>query len=149
MPPGQYTGLFFLDEATALAAGHRPCAECMRARYDHFRAAWSAANPQLGLGAKPRATELDAVLHGERWRPDGMRRTYTAALADLPNGAMVSVGAAAGLVWAGKLWRWSPGGYAPWAGDRPATADVLTPESVVRTLAGGYGPQVHPSATPA
>ena len=108
MTPGHYTGLFFLDEVTALAAGHRPCAECMRARFNTFRAAWAAANTQTGESALPRATALDAVLHAERWRPAGGRRTYAAAWADLPSGAMVSIEDAAHLVWQGALWRWSP-----------------------------------------
>ncbi len=147
MTPGHYTGLFFLDEATALAAGHRPCAECMRTRYNTFRAAWAAANPGLCASARPSATALDAALHAERWRPEGGRRRYTAAVADLPRGAMVAMGDAAYLVWDAALWLWSPGGYARPNEAMPAEAQVLTPPSVVRALAGGYMAQVHASCT--
>jgi len=66
MTPGHYTGLFFLDEVMALAAGHRPCSECMRARCNTFRAAWGAANPQLSVYAVPSAAALDATMHSER-----------------------------------------------------------------------------------
>ena len=69
MAPNHYTELFFLDEATALAAGHRPCAECQRGRYREFQAAWAAANPTLTDGAGAGADRMDAVLHAERDRP--------------------------------------------------------------------------------
>lgn len=141
MTPGHYTGLYFLDEATALAAGHRPCAECMRARFNLFRAAWAAANPHLTTSPLPPATALDAALHAERRWPDGSRRTYTAPVATLPNGAMVRVDEAAYLLLDGRLWCWSPGGYTLMQDALPAAAEVLTPASVVRALAGGYEPQ--------
>ncbi|HEX3550596.1 MAG TPA: hypothetical protein VHT53_09475, partial [Candidatus Elarobacter sp.] len=66
LQPRRWTELFFLDEATALAAGHRPCAECQRGRYREFQAAWAAANPTLAGGAAPGADRMDAVLHAER-----------------------------------------------------------------------------------
>src|SRR3954453_18158595 len=74
MAPGHYTRLFFLDEPTALAAGHRPCAYCRRAAYNAFRDAWAAGNPQHGLGPTPRATEIDRVLHAERLGLGGGKR---------------------------------------------------------------------------
>ena len=63
MPPGQYTSLFFLDEATALAAGHRPCAECQRERFTYFRQHWAAANPGLAGSLMPSVETIDAALH--------------------------------------------------------------------------------------
>src|SRR5258706_10396571 len=66
MPPGHYTSLFFLDEATALAAGYRPCAECQRARFNDFRRHWAAANPDLAGGAAPPVDTIDTALHRER-----------------------------------------------------------------------------------
>ncbi len=67
MAAGHYTELFFLDEATALAAGHRPCAECQRARgYEQFRTLWATANPSLAQSTRPAATLIDAALHRER-----------------------------------------------------------------------------------
>jgi hypothetical protein len=89
MAPGHYTRLFFLDEPTALAAGHRPCAYCRREAYRSFRAAWAAGSAHLGLGTEPRAAEIDRVLHAERLGPDGSKRLHPAELADLPDGAFV------------------------------------------------------------
>ena len=105
LQPGRYTELFFLDEATALAAGHRPCAECMRGRFNEFRAAWSA-NPTA-------ATELDAALHAERLTPDGAQATWRSPLGDLPDGAMVALDRTPHLVRAGALRPWSFSGYGP------------------------------------
>src|SRR5690242_21429493 len=72
--PKRYTELFFLDEATSLAAGHRPCAECRRARYEEYRAAWA------GGAALPSADEMDRVLHAERLEPGGGKKTHRSAL---------------------------------------------------------------------
>ena len=145
MTPGQYTELFFLDEATALAAGHRPCAECQRARFDQFRTLWAAANPQLANGlTKPPATLIDAVLHEERLPAE----KATVAVEHLPSGSFVALADGnAYLVYQGRLLRWSPFGYktvdTPLA---PHRATLLTPLSVVHTLALGYGPGLHASA---
>lgn len=149
MTPGQYTELFFLDEATALAAGHRPCAECQRPRFELFRRTWAAANPDLAQGAILAATALDAALHPQRVDASGQKVTYAARLADLPAGTMVA-GSEPGEVWlvgAGRLWQWSFAGYRPgpeWDGER--IVRVLTPRSMVRTLAAGYPVQIDPSA---
>src|SRR5881296_2034093 len=89
MTPGRYTELFFLDEATALAAGHRPCAECQRARYALFRDVWGAANPGIFLSSVPSAEEMDGVLHMERIGTKGTKSTYSSLLAELPVGTMV------------------------------------------------------------
>jgi hypothetical protein len=147
MSPGRYTELFFLDEATALAAGHRPCRECRRADHDRFRQAWLSGNASLGLPPDVGIDEIDRVLHAERARPDGAKVTFTARLGGLPEGAFVARGDTALLVARGALWEWSPGGY---AGARPldpaAAAAVLTPRSVVRALTAGYRPADHPLA---
>jgi len=142
MAPGQYTELFFLDEATALAAGHRPCAECQRARYDLFREHWA------GRGrARPGADDMDAVLHRERVAARD-KRTYRDRLARVPAGAMVAgADGRAYLVQADGLRAWTPRGYtkrARWPATRTVT--VLTPRSIVRALARGYPVDVHPSA---
>src|SRR5690348_11759441 len=91
MPPGHYTSLFFLDEATALAAGHRPCAECQRARFTDFRAHWAAANPELAGGATPAVDTIDTALHHERisdhhYQRDKIKRSYAEHLDALPDG---------------------------------------------------------------
>jgi hypothetical protein len=146
MMPGRYTELFFLDEATALAAGHRPCVECQRARYLLFREHWLAGRP--ARGRPPSADEVDAVLHAERLDAARARRTYTERLSRLPDGVMV-VGddGRAYLVHAGALRPWSPGGYG--APRRPPTdtdVRVLTPRSLVRAVAHGYPVALHASS---
>ncbi len=89
MAPNRYTELFFLDEATALAAGHRPCAECQRGRYREFQTAWDAANPKLADGTTPGADRMDAVLHAERLGAAKQKMTYEERLNRLPAGTMV------------------------------------------------------------
>jgi hypothetical protein len=149
MTPGRYTELFFLDEATALAAGHRPCRECRHADHERFKAAWLSANQALGIAPHPRIDEIDAVLHRERVTPAGTKVTYEARLDELPDGVLVSLPAAADealLVAQGRLWKWSPGGYTD-AGPRSSRKVlVLTPRSTVRAIAAGYAPQWHRSA---
>lgn len=139
MMPGRYTELFFLDEATALAAGHRPCAECRRADYNRFRMAWAAA----GLPGT-RAPEIDEMLDADR-REGRVQRQHRAPAKTLPDGTMILSNGQPALIHADSLWRWSPGGYgAP--GDRPeGTVTVVTPALVVRVLAAGYAPVLHPS----
>jgi hypothetical protein len=142
MPPGRWTALFFLDEATALAAGHRPCAYCRRADFLDFARAWQAARQ---LGVQPRAAEMDAVLHQARVDRRRRKRTYQAPAADLPDGVLIRVGGRAGLVLDGQLRPWSFGGYgAPSA--LPTVAEVLTPRPIVAAIAAGYRPLVHPGA---
>ena len=143
MTPGQYTELFFLDEATALAAGHRPCAECQRGRYDLFRRHW------IGRGrALPGADAMDEVLHGERIDDRRAKRTHTEKRARLPGGTMVAdTEGTAYLIHDGALLHWTPAGY---VAKRQPSAEtrlrVLTPRSIVRALARGYPVDVHPSA---
>jgi hypothetical protein len=130
-----YTEIFFLDEATALAAGHRPCFECRRAAARAFAAAWPSEGP-------PRAAEIDHALHAERRAPPETNR-----FAALPEGSLFAAADAFHLVWSGRCWRWSFAGYAP--SSRPGPDDpvlALTPRSTRATLAAGYRPQVHPSA---
>ena len=150
MAPGRYTELFFLDEATALAAGHRPCAECRHARFLDFCNAWKTANGAESMLARPTATMIDDRLHLERIAADRSKRTFVAALDELPDGVFVTVaswGEQAYLVWDGRLLAWSPGGYGE---RRPqpkrAKVQVLTPPSTVKAIRGGYKPEIHPSA---
>ena len=147
MTPGRYTELFFLDEATALAAGHRPCAECQRTRYDLFRERWAAANPDLAATARPSADDMDRVLHAERLGAGGTKRTYRDRLSRLPVGVMIADDEhRVFLVHKGGLLRWTPGGY---AAPEPLAEDieisVLTPRSVVRAIARGLPVGMHPS----
>jgi len=143
MPPGRWTALFFLDEVTALAAGHRPCGYCRRADYVVFGEAWRAAQ---GLDRRPKAPELDAWLHAERVRP-GTREQATrpARAAELPDGVMVRDRGVVGALTGGRLLPWSFAGYdAPMTTAR--TVDLLTPPAIVAAIRAGYRPWVHPSA---
>ncbi len=137
-----WTELFFLDESTALAAGHRPCFFCRRERAEAFRAAWARGNG----GAPPSADAMDAVLHAERI--DGRRKrlhTLPAPVGDLPDGAMLAIEDTAFLVIDGQKLRWTADGYRP--DQRPQdAARLITPPSTLRTLAAGYRPALHPSA---
>ena len=144
LQPNRYTELFFLDEATALAAGHRPCAECRREDYLRFQSVWARAN---GEGAR-RAEDLDRVLHVERIPVGAARPRFAGRMGDLPDGAMAVDGSRAVLVRAGALRPWSAAGYgAPRRIPPSAQVEVLTPASIVRVLAAGYRPSIHPTGT--
>ncbi|WP_217647756.1 hypothetical protein [Marinobacter pelagius] len=145
MSPGGYTELFFLDEVTAFAAGHRPCAECRRARYNEFRDAWSTANNWSGT-SKVRAPEMDKVLHQERIE-NGQKVTWIGKLADLPHGAMFQVDSEGYAVCEDRVLAWSFEGYREASIEGlPEMVDVLTPQSVVKTFAAGFRPEFHYNA---
>ena len=140
--PGRLTELYFLDEATGLAAGHRPCGECRYRDYQAFKRAW----PAVAEG-RPGAPEIDARLHADRLTGPGVRRTYQAPLAELPSGAMVDIGGTPWLVYDGRLLAWTPGGYQKRHVSAPTDlVTVITPRATVAVLAAGYRPVVHPSA---
>ena len=148
MTPNHYTELFFLDEATAFAAGHRPCAECQRERYRLFREHWEAANPGLIRSSSSSIDEIDRILHAERLDETGRKRAYRAPVTELPSGAMVADDEGLPyLVQHDVLTRWEPGGYRE-SIVKPVDAvfNVLTPRSVVRAIAHGYPVMVHQSA---
>ena len=145
--PHRYSELFFLDEATSLAAGHRPCAECRRRRFKEFCAAWAAGNADLVVSQPLRADTIDRVLHSERVRHGGGKRTYPAVVSTLAAGSIVEHEGRAYLAWAGKLRLWSFTGYGPAASLSPATeVAVLTPKSIVQAIRAGFLPDVHESA---
>jgi hypothetical protein len=132
LAPNRYTGLFFLDDATALAAGHRPCAECRNADYRSF----------LALTGATRADELDERLHAERGR------LHEFELAELPDGAFVLLDGEPWLVLGPELLCWTPGGYSERRPRRSGPVDVVTPPTSVRVLAAGWRgelPLVHPN----
>jgi hypothetical protein len=141
MQPHRYTELFFLDEATALAAGHRPCAECRRKDYERFRSLW-----QVCYGAPADADSMDARLHADRIAGKE-KRAYLDDLASVPDGAYVILDGIAWLLWNEALHAWSDSGYVR-RRPRPARGEVevLTPQSLVAILIAGYRPAVHPSA---
>ncbi|MBH5368180.1 hypothetical protein [Bradyrhizobium glycinis] len=138
-----WTELFFLDEATAFAAGHRPCFFCRRDDAKRFRAAWEKGNGASDVSAKA----MDAVLHRERL-DRGRKRLHSLPmpLADLPDGAMVQQGEDSFLVMQGQALLWSPAGYA----SHTRVVDqamLLTPPSTLRAIMAGYRPVLHPTAS--
>jgi hypothetical protein len=145
MAPGRYTELFFLDEATALAAGHRPCFECRRQDALWFAALW--ASPRAA-GGRATARQMDDVLHRERLEAGSGKPRSRSPLSELPSGAMVRHAGQPWLLLSGKLLEWSPAGYVrvtP-AGDGDLF-EVLTPASIVAVLSAGYTPMLHPSTS--
>ena len=149
MAPDRYTELFFLDEATALAAGHRPCFECRRKSYNAFVDAWSVGNAGSIDADRPTAGKIDARLHEDRVGPNRSKRTFTANIDQLPDGVFLILeeDGRAHLLWEGRILEWSPGGYTV---SRPLpygeVVSVLTPRSTVAAIRASYVPEVHPSA---
>jgi len=143
MQPGRYTELFFLDEATALAAGHRPCAFCQRGRYNEFMECWAAGNRSLLKNEKLRAPVVDAVLQRERIGPKGEKVKWKAKLGELPVGVMVEMvemgEGKAGVVVEGGVREWGRVRRVP---IRPAQmVEVLTPVSVAKAIEFGFVPR--------
>jgi hypothetical protein len=151
MAPNRYTELFFLDEATALSAGHRPCFECRREAAMQFATLWNATRELPGRAA---AGDMDDQLHRERVSAQGAKPVWTAHCRDLPNAVFVrwphapaGVPPVTGMLLAGRIHPWSFNGYGaalPVAPDIPL--EVLTPPSSVRVLGAGYLPVLHSSA---
>jgi hypothetical protein len=140
MQPHSYTELFFLDEATAFSAGHRPCAECRSADYQRFRSLWIAC-----IGEPANADAMDARLHAERVAR-GRKSTYRAVLANLPDGTYLVLDGRAWLAWGASLFEWSDSGYSKRrARPRDGTVEVLTPRAIVDIFSAGYRPEIHPS----
>jgi hypothetical protein len=136
LQPGRFTELFFLDEATAFAAGHRPCALCRRDDYNRFLALW---------GGQGGADAVDAQLHDERLGPRAEQE-----LDDLPDGVFVLLGGAPHLVHGGELLRWTPSGYADRRPKPAGRAEVITPPTLVAVLRSGWVGEVplfHPTAS--
>jgi hypothetical protein len=137
-----WTELFFLDEATALAAGHRPCFFCRRDDANRFRAAWEKGNGVREVLAR----DIDAVLHRERLS-GGKKRVHELPmpLEQLPDGTMVQEASESYLMAQGRALRWSPAGYRE-AHSALQGAMLLTPPSTLRALMAGYRPVLHESA---
>jgi hypothetical protein len=146
LQPGKFTELFFLDEATAFAAGHRPCALCRREDYDRLTEIWRDLHP-----GRRGADAIDEQLHAERFDPaTRAQRHHEAEIDDLPDGAFVLHHDGPYLVRGEELLRWSPAGYDARIA-RPATtkAAVITPPSllaVLRTDWQSLVPLLHPTA---
>src|SRR5215510_4546100 len=141
MSPGSYTELFFLDEAVALAAGHRPCAECRHDDYARFRVAWARA----GLG-ETSADAMDRRLHADRLAGPRTRRAFREPMEALPDGVYVEVDGAPWLLWNGAMALWSAAGYRERHDRVSGLVTVITPRCLVAAIDAGYRPDVHPTA---
>jgi hypothetical protein len=143
MSPGLYTELFFLDEATAFAAGHRPCCECRRQDHLRFKMYWLKGNTEYGFTDKTPIKDIDAVLHNERINHAGNKVTYLDNIDNLPAGTFIFLNEQPYLIANDYLHRWTAFGY-----DSKITlptnhvVTVLTPRSIVNTFSAGYIPQV-------
>ena len=134
-----WTELFFLDEAVALAAGHRPCFFCRRAAAEAFRDAWAKS-----CGRKALAAEMDAVLHTERL-DHGRKRLHTlpSSIEELPDGAVIAAGGEAYTIAGGRAFRWTERGYAA-TPVMPRAEGLLTPPATLGAIRAGYRPVLHP-----
>ncbi|HTL06634.1 MAG TPA: hypothetical protein VL307_00205 [Chitinophagaceae bacterium] len=137
------TQLFFYDEATALSAGHRPCAFCRREAFTLFKKYWLIGNPAAGLGANTTIKPMDDYMHAERIGPSGEKKVYTSPLASLPPGVFILQDEKPCLINIHALLPWTPAGYStPIQLPTTALVTVLTPLSIVNTLRAGYLPQM-------
>jgi len=143
MSPGLYTELFFLDEATAFAAGHRPCFECRREDYKRFKHYWLLGNPEYHFNEKTSITEIDTILHRERVGAGNSKVTFLAKIGELPDGTFVLLDEKPFLIKGDQLYAWSPAGYDTGI-VRPDKMEVavLTPASTVNAFKAGYVPQM-------
>jgi hypothetical protein len=142
MSDRRYTELFFLDEATSFAAGHRPCAECRRERFNAFKEAWRRARGSNSLAS---ADEMDMELHAARIDRRN-KVTHQAPLKSLPDGCFVQIEGRSYLVWGDALLLWTAEGYARRDARFDSTVTVLTPEPMVACMRHGYRTQVHESS---
>lgn len=145
MSPRSYTELFFLDEATALSAGHRPCSECRHAQYMRFRTCWAVSH---SLPSLPSAKDMDTRLATDRATRDGRHLSHDTTAAILPDGVVIEWQQQPWLVWANEIHRWTFDGYAERQQRTvvPGTVTVLTPRIIADVLRAGYVPDVHESA---
>ncbi|MGI8952168.1 MAG: hypothetical protein ACR2FN_11360 [Chitinophagaceae bacterium] len=143
MAPNRYTELFFLDEATAFAAGHRPCFECRREDYNRFKSCWLKGNPEYGFDNKISIQKIDNILHGERINGEGKKVTYAENIKNIPDGTFILFNRKPYLIANKLMHTWSPFGYNEVI-DLPKTgmATVLTPRSTVNSFRAGYRPQM-------
>ncbi|HEY5746579.1 MAG TPA: hypothetical protein VIU12_10920 [Chryseolinea sp.] len=143
MSPNRWTELFFLDEATAFAAGHRPCFECRREDANKFKTQWLKGNPEYGFDQKTSIQKVDEIIHRERIDRKGSKVVFEEDIHTIPNGCFVVYDDAAFLVLNKVLFPWSPSGY----GQSITFPDVdkiriLTPKSVVNAFRAGYLPEM-------
>lgn len=143
MAPNLYTELFFLDEATAFAAGHRPCFECRRDDANQFKTAWLKGNPEYGFDHKVHIEKIDEVIHEERIDKNGHKVTFEASIENLPDGVFIQIDSELYLLANEMIWHWTAFDYEQGAPiSELGKVTVLTPRSVVNAFRSGYRPQM-------
>ncbi len=143
MQHNRWTELFFLDEATAFSAGHRPCFQCRYEDHQRFKTYWLKSNPEYGFDMKTPVSEIDKILHQERVTANKIKVTYQEKLIDLPDGTFVLYQDQSYLLKQNQLHLWTPAGYEKSiALPDLEMVNVLTPKSFVNMFKGGYLPQM-------
>lgn len=142
MKPNRWTELFFMDEATAFSAGHRPCFQCRYKDHIYFKEMWLKGNPAHGFDMQTAIAKIDDILHAERITTGKLKAVYEDELKNLPNGTFVSYNDQPHLINNGLLYPWRPGSYGKPISLLPAVkVTVLTPRSIVNMFKAGYQPQ--------
>jgi hypothetical protein len=142
MTPGRWTELFFLDEATAFAAGHRPCFECRREDAKKFKSCWIRGNPTYNFTMATSINSIDEIIHRERIDSEKKKVMYHSLSSDIPEGTFILFEDKPYLFTQGQLHRWTPSGYGKsMAVPKDAKLTVLTPQSIVNAFRAGYRPQ--------
>jgi len=142
MMPDRWTELFFLDEATAFAAGHRPCFECRKEDAQRFKSCSITGNPQYHFDRKTSINLIDEVIHRERIDGNKKKVTHQRIASDLPDGTFVLINNEAYVLSHGKLHHWMPFGYTDTMVIPDSPLTILTPPSVVNAFRAGYAPQI-------
>lgn len=143
MTAGRWTELFFLDEATAFAAGHRPCFECRKEDAKRFKSCWIQGNPLYNFSMTTSIKEIDEVIHRERIDSEKKKVTHQRMSSDLVEGTFVIINVDPHLFSKGRLHRWTPFGYENTiAVPEASMLTVLTPNSIVNAFHAGYTPQI-------
>lgn len=148
MTPNLYTELFFMDEATAFAAGHRPCFECRKEDYNRFKSSWIKGNPEYGFNEKTSIREIDTIIHTERIDRNGNKVTFEADINELPDGTFILIEGEPYLLKGQEIYHWTPFGYGEGI-PLPVTekVTVLTPKSTINAFRAGYNLQIKNDAT--
>jgi hypothetical protein len=144
MTPNRWTELFFLDEATALAAGHRPCFECRREAASRFKWCWIHGNPEYNFTMSTRINAIDEIIHRERTQPSNEKVRSPQNLSDIPDGTFLETGNEPFLFHNGRMHRWTPFGYEGCVdGGEYSALTILTSKSIVNAMIAGYVPAVN------
>lgn len=143
MTPGRWTELFFLDEATAFAAGHRPCFECRKQDAKKFKSCWIMGNPAHNFSMATSINQIDEIIHRERIDDQKKKVVHQHMTEDIPEGTFLLIHDDPFVFSKGRLLQWTPFGYADSiAVPEHSALTILTPRSIVNAFRAGYVPQI-------